>query len=90
MVLALIDVAAGSTLVFNLSVISSYIGYAMLVKGGWTVLTTFKSDFLFLLVGVLDCIAALILLLPSTFSSLSWVVGILIILKGVWSFLSSL
>jgi len=89
-VLALIDVAAGSTLIFNLSILSHYIGYAMLVKGGWTVLSSFKSDFLFLLIGTLDCIAGVILLLPALLSSLSWVVGIFIILKGAWSFISSL
>jgi len=89
-ILALIDIAAGSALVFRLSIFSSYIGYAILVKGGWTVLSTFKSDFLFLLIGVLDCIAALILLLPSALTSLSWLVGILIMVKGAWSFLSSL
>jgi len=90
MVLALIDIVAGSALTFNVSILSSYAGYAMLVKGGWTVLSTFKSDFLFLLMGVLDFIAGLILLLPGILSSLSWIVGILIILKGAWSFISSL
>jgi len=88
-ILALIDVAAGSALIFNLTIVSAYVGYAILVKGGWTILSTFTNDITFTLIGVLDCIAGLLLLLSPQGVLFSWLIGIIVLLKGIWSFVSS-
>jgi hypothetical protein len=88
-ILALIDITASSSILFGIRSISFYVGYAMLAKGGWTVLNSGTNDIMFTLIGILDCVTGLLLLL-SLYNSIAFIIGIFTGLKGIFSLISSL
>ena len=92
MLFALLDVSGGLILLLNLQALPAYIGYAMLIKGLWTFLTSFQHDFLFMLIGIVDIVAGGCLLMSSygTVSPFFTIPALAVLIKGVWSLIFSL
>ena len=94
--LAIIDVIGGLLLILNsISVFHTllfYFGVIILVKGIWTVFGSMRKKFYFDLPGWTDTLSGVVMLLISFNWSLSflWFLGIIILLKGLWSILNAL
>jgi len=102
-IIALVDVIVGFLLVFNwvfaLHTLLFYFGWIILVKGAWTLFDTMRKKFYFDVPGwidVLSGIAMLVIFLDGSFP-LFWffkagamILGVVILLKGLWSILSAM
>lgn len=95
-ILGAVDVFVGLILAFHPAFISSsiflYLGVFMLVKGGWSIITGVAQKFYFDFLGAIDVFAGVMLLLISygiIFNS-PQIVGIIVILKGIWSAIFSM
>jgi uncharacterized membrane protein HdeD (DUF308 family) len=89
-VLAIIDILSGIFLFSHASFLVRfvfYLGIICLMKGGWSLMTALTSKFYFDFLGLLDVIAgvSLILIHSSHILVFFTVIGIMMIVKGIWS-----
>jgi len=89
-VLAIIDILSGIFLFSHASFLARlvfYLGIICLMKGGWSLMTALTSKFYFDFLGFLDVIAGASLLLIHSNHILAFftVIGIMMIVKGIWS-----
>ena len=94
-ILAIVDVLSGILIIFHPAFLSNlllYLGLICLAKGGWSLIAALTSKFYFDFLGLLDLVSGvfLILLYYKFTLPLLTVIGIMIILKGVWSMFFSI
>ncbi|MDD5181590.1 MAG: hypothetical protein PHC66_00260 [Candidatus Nanoarchaeia archaeon] len=88
-ILNALDVMAGITLIANIGFLLLPLGLFHFVKGGWTLYTSFKQGFFFEVLGGIDflggicCILAYHGIIPVSFL----VIGIIMVIKGVFCFM---
>jgi len=90
-ILNFLDMLAGLSLITKLSFLLYPLGLFHLVKGGWTLYTSFKEGFFFEVLGGIDflggicCLLAYYGIMPISF----FVIGTIMILKGAFCFMCS-
>jgi len=94
-ILAIVDILSGALIFFHpasFSKIFLYLGFICLTKGGWSLITALTSKFYFDFLGLLDIVSGifLILLYYKFTLPLLTIIGIMIILKGIWSMFFSI
>ncbi len=97
MFLSAMDVLAGVSIIYpSLPIFGSlfyfYLALFHLAKGGWSVLTAAGSGFYFDIPGIIDVLSGFVMFIMYSEISFSffWVVGAVLLLKGVWSSFFSL
>jgi hypothetical protein len=88
-VLNILDIIAGLSLVGNIHFLLYPLGIFHLVKGGWTMYTSFVQGFFFEVLGGIDFIGGLAMILINwEFSSVYFLfIGILMVIKGLFCFM---
>jgi hypothetical protein len=89
--LALIDVFAGVLIIshsfFSLNLIFLYFAYIVGIKGLWSMITSAGMKFYFDFMGFVDVVAGLCLALINFHVGFNffWIIGLIMILKGLWA-----
>ena len=93
--IAIVDVIGGLLLIFDwvsaFHTLLFYFGVIMLVKGLWSVFDCIRKKFYFDFLGWIDVVSGATMLLIFFGWSLSflWFLGIIILIKGLWSMLNA-
>ncbi len=97
MFLSAMDILAGVSILYpSLPIFGSlfyfYLALFHIAKGGWSVLAAVVKNFYFDVLGYIDLTSGLIMFLMYDQISFSffWVVGVAVLLKGIWGFIFSL
>lgn len=93
MAISVIDIVVGILIIFGIGQGNNYVLFLFIVsllKGSFSVVSSFSEGFYFDIFGALDFVAGVVLMLiffGIGFPSL-WIVGVLMLLKGLYSFFS--
>ena len=88
-ILAVVDILAGVFILFNSPLFANYLAFIFLLKGAFSLLSSFSMRYFFDWMGFADVAAGICFL----FMSFGWffgfftTVGWLILLKGIYSFI---
>lgn len=90
------DILAGISILYPHSFLFGLLFYFYLAlfhffKGGWSILASLAGNFYFDILGIIDVVTgiAMFALYSEIDFAFFWIIGVIILLKGLWSFLFS-
>lgn len=97
MFLAIVDMLAGIAVMFpnfftSLSLLIFFLAIVHVLKGTWSILTSLADSFRYDVLGAIDLVTGGIMfaLYANVTYSFFWVIGAVVMFKGIWSLLFSL